>query len=63
MGEGLGAMLVNNTIQENGDGLIGVVFGVENIKEASKAFNISEGFAITDISDGEGRKSMTAQKS
>ena len=32
-GEGLGAMLVNNTIQENGDGLIGVVFGVEILKK------------------------------
>ena len=53
-GEGLGAMLVNSAIEESGDGLIGVVFGVENIKEASKAL-IEKGFAITDISDGEGR--------
>ena len=53
-GEGLGAMLVNSAIEECGDGLIGVVFGVENIKEASKAL-IEKGFAITDISDGEGR--------
>ena len=53
-GEGLGAMLVNSAIEESGDGLIGVVFGVENIKEASKAL-IKKGFAITDISDGEGR--------
>ena len=52
-GEGLGAMLVNSAIEESGDGLIGVVFGVENIKEASKAL-IEKGFAITDISDGEG---------
>ena len=52
-GEGLGAMLVNSAIVESGDGLIGVVFGVENIKEASKSL-IEKGFAITDISDGEG---------
>ena len=52
-GEGLGALLVNSAIEESGDGLIGVVFGVENIKEASKAL-IEKGFAITDISDGEG---------
>ena len=52
-GEGLGAMLVNSAIEESGDGLIGVVFGVENIKEASKALK-EQGFAITDISDGEG---------
>jgi|TARA_B100001540_G_scaffold306917_1_gene319583 catechol 2,3-dioxygenase-like lactoylglutathione lyase family enzyme len=59
-GEGLGAMLVNNTIQENGDGLIGVVFGVENIKEASKSL-ISEGFAITEVSDGEGRNNSSKE--
>ena len=52
-GEGLGALLVNSAIEESGDGLIGVVFGVDNIKEASKAL-IEKGFAITDISDGEG---------
>ena len=27
-------MLVNNAIEENGDGLIGVVLGVDNIKDA-----------------------------
>ena len=53
-GEGLGAILVNSAIKDSGDGLIGVVFGVENIKEASKSL-IEKGFAITDISDGEGR--------
>tara|TARA_B100000945_G_scaffold321111_1_gene333875 strand:- start:1928 stop:2770 length:843 start_codon:yes stop_codon:yes gene_type:complete len=52
-GEGPGAMLVNSAIEESGDGLIGVVFGVENIIEASKSL-IEKGFAITDISDGEG---------
>jgi len=53
-GEGLGAMLINSAILESGDGLIGVVFGVDDIKEASKSL-IEKGFAITDISDGEGR--------
>ena len=57
-GEGLGAMLVNSAIEESGDGLIGVVFGVENIKEASKAL-IEKGFAITDISDGEARNNSS----
>ena len=57
-GEGLGAMLVNSAIVESGDGLIGVVFGVENIKEASKSL-IEKGFAITDISDGEGRNNSS----
>ena len=57
-GEGLGAVLVNSAIVESGDGLIGVVFGVENIKEASKSL-IEKGFAITDISDGEGRNNSS----
>ena len=57
-GEGLGAMLVNSAIEESGDGLIGVVFGVENIKEASKSL-IEKGFAITEISDGEGRNNSS----
>ena len=57
-GEGLGAMLVNSAIEESGDGLIGVVFGVENIKEASKSL-VEKGFAITDISDGEGRNNSS----
>ena len=57
-GEGLGAMLVNSAIEESGDGLIGVVFGVDNIKEASKSL-VEKGFAITDISDGEGRNNSS----
>ena len=57
-GEGLGAMLVNSAIEESGDGLIGVVFGVESIKRSSKSL-IEKGFAITDISDGEGRNNRS----
>ena len=57
-GEGLGAMLVNSAIEESGDGLIGVVFGADNIKEVSKSL-IEKGFAITDISDGEGRNNSS----
>ena len=57
-GEGLGAMLVNSAIEESGDGLIGVVFGVESIKRSSKSL-IEKGFAITDISDGEGRNNSS----
>ena len=57
-GEGLGAMLVNSAIEESGDGLIGVVFGVDNIEKASKSL-IEKGFAITDISDGESRNNSS----
>ena len=59
-GEGLGAMLVNNAIEENGDGLIGVVFGAANITEASKSL-IEKGFAITEISEGEGQNNNSKE--
>ena len=59
-GEGLGAMLVNKAIEENGDGLIGVVFGVKNINEASKTL-IEKGFAITEISEGEGQNNNSKE--
>ena len=32
-GEGLGAALVNHTLQETGEGLIGIVFGTDNLKK------------------------------
>ena len=35
-GNGLGAELVNNSISENGEGLIGQVLGTEDIKETRK---------------------------
>ena len=58
--EGLGSMLVNNAIEENGDGLIGVVLGVDSIKEASESLK-KQGFAITDISNGEGHNNVTKE--
>ena len=45
-GEGLGAMLVQQALEESGEGLIGMVFGTDNIEEATqtlkKSFLISE---------------------
>ena len=45
-GEGLGAMLVQQALQESGEGLIGMVLGTDNIEEATqtlkKSFLISE---------------------
>jgi len=35
-GEGLGAELVKNLIQENGDGLAGIVFGVDDMPQTVK---------------------------
>ena len=53
-------MLVNNAIEENGDGLIGVVLGVDNIKDTSESLK-KQGFAITDISNGEGHNNVTQE--
>ena len=45
-GEGLGAMLVQQALEESGEGLIGMVLGTDNIEEATqtlkKSFLISE---------------------
>ena len=51
-GEGLGAVLVNHALQETGEGLIGIVFGTDNLKETHKKLS-KKGF-LGDISFGEG---------
>ena len=52
-GNGLGAMLVNHALQETGEGLIGIVFGTENLKETHQTLS-DKGYLLGDISDGEG---------
>ena len=52
-GDGLGAMLVNHTLQETGEGLIGIVFGTDNIKETHQKLS-DKGFLLGDVSTGEG---------
>ena len=52
-GDGLGAMLVNHALQETGEGLIGIVFGTDNLKEAHQTL-LDKGFLLGDISNGEG---------
>jgi len=52
-GDGLGAMLVNHALQETGEGLIGMVFGTDNLKETHQKLS-DKGFLLGDISDGEG---------
>ena len=52
-GDGLGAMLVNHALQETGEGLIGIVFGTENLKETHQKLS-DKGFLLGDISYGEG---------
>ena len=52
-GDGLGAMLVNHALQETGEGLIGIVFGTDNIKETHQKLS-NKGFLLGDVSAGEG---------
>tara|TARA_Y100000022_G_scaffold455_1_gene378 strand:- start:1120 stop:1959 length:840 start_codon:yes stop_codon:yes gene_type:complete len=52
-GDGLGAMLVNHALQETGEGLIGIVFGTDNIKETHQKLS-EKGFLLGDVSNGEG---------
>lgn len=52
-GDGLGAMLVNHALQETGEGLIGIVFGTDNLKETHQKLS-DKGFLLGDISYGEG---------
>jgi catechol 2,3-dioxygenase-like lactoylglutathione lyase family enzyme len=54
-GDGLGAMLVNHALQETGEGLIGIVFGADNLKETHQKLS-DKGFLIGDVSNGEGFK-------
>ena len=51
-GDGLGAMLVNHALQETGEGLIGIVFGADNLKETHQKLS-DKGFLIGDVSNGE----------
>ena len=52
-GEGLGAALVNHALQETGEGLIGIVFGTDNLKKTHEKLS-KKGFPLGDISFGEG---------
>ena len=52
-GDGLGAMLVNHALQETGEGLIGIVFGTDNLKEMHQTLSEKD-FLLGDIANGEG---------
>jgi catechol 2,3-dioxygenase-like lactoylglutathione lyase family enzyme len=52
-GDGLGAMLVNHALQETGEGLIGIVFGTDNLKETHQTLSEKD-FLLGDITNGEG---------
>ena len=57
-GDGLGAALVNGAIKEQGDGLIGVVYGTNNIEESFSALKKS-GYLVTEPTEGEGIDNKT----
>lgn len=57
-GEGLGAELVKNLIQENGEGLAGIVFGVDDMLQTVQQLK-KEGYQISDPAEGEGSDDET----
>jgi catechol 2,3-dioxygenase-like lactoylglutathione lyase family enzyme len=57
-GEGLGAELIKNLIQENGDGLAGIVFGVDDMLQTVQHLK-QEGYQISDPAEGEGSDDET----
>ena len=52
-GAGLGADLVNSALEQDGEGLTGIVLGTDDIKDVYASIS-SAGFGIGEISDGEG---------
>lgn len=60
-GEGLGAALVNHYLEKDGEGLIGIVFGTNDLNEAAKSIK-HKGFNIGDITEGEGTNSDESEK-
>jgi len=57
-GEGLGAELVKNSIEENGDGLAGIVFGVNDMPKTVEELK-KEGYTISEPTEGEGSDDMS----
>ena len=60
-GDGLGAALVNHYLEKDGEGLIGIVFGTNDLNEAAKSIK-DKGFSIGDITEGEGTNSDESEK-
>ena len=56
-GDGLGADLVNNQLKENGEGMLGLVLGTEDINSTAAILK-DKGFPISEVSNGEGKNSQ-----
>ena len=52
-GKGAGASLVNSSIEENGEGLAGLVFGSDNIENTKQQLS-SKGYELSGLALGEG---------
>ena len=52
-GNGAGASLVNSTLEENGEGLAGIVFGSDNLKETKEQLSL-KGYELSGLIEGEG---------
>ena len=55
-GDGLGAALVDNAIDQDGEGLTGIVLGTDNLEDAHASIVLA-GFGVEDLSSGEGSNS------
>ena len=60
-GDGLGAELVNHYLEKDGEGLIGIVFGTNDLSDAAKSIK-EKGFNIGDIKEGEGTNFDESEK-
>ena len=60
-GSGIGADMVNNTIEKKGDGLLGLVLGTKNIKAFRERVSRS-GFPISESAEGEGESEQNERR-
>ena len=60
-GSGIGADMVNDTIQKNGDGLLGLVLGTKNINTFNKKTS-EAGYLLSEVISGEGKNEQNEKR-
>ena len=60
-GSGIGADMVNNTIEKKGDGLLGLVLGTKNIKAFRERIS-GFGFPLSESAEGEGESEQNERR-
>ena len=60
-GSGIGADMVNDSIQKNGDGLLGLVLGTKNINTFNKKAN-EAGYLLSEVQSGEGKNEQNEKR-